>query len=136
MFNRTKLGKFHLQVCGTTPCMVRGSDAVFAAICDYCGIKPGQTSDDALFSVSEVECLAACANAPMMQVNNEEVYEDLTYDLTLQLLDDLKNGCAKAGPQSDRNQAEGPQGRTTLLKIPAAQCRNFEQLKKDAEEEK
>ncbi|ETO36069.1 hypothetical protein RFI_00991 [Reticulomyxa filosa] len=103
MFNRQKKGKFHLQVCGTTPCMVRGSDEVFRAIKDYCGIEPGQTSNDSFFTCDEVECLAACANAPMMQINNEEVYEDLNYENTKQLLENLKNGTAKPGPQIARN---------------------------------
>lgn len=79
MFNRRRIGKFHLQVCGTTPCMVRGSDDVFKAIKDYLGITQGQTTKDGLFTVSEVECLAACANAPMMQVNNEVVYVKYIY---------------------------------------------------------
>ena len=74
MFNRQQVGKYHLQVCGTTPCMVRGSDEVFKAIKDHVGIGPGQTTKDRMFTCDEVECLAACANAPMMQVNNEEVY--------------------------------------------------------------
>ena len=74
MFNRQKIGKYHLQVCGTTPCMVRGSDEVFRAIKDYAGIQQGETSKNKMFTCDEVECLAACANAPMMQVNNAEVY--------------------------------------------------------------
>lgn len=139
MFNRTKVGKYHLQVCGTTPCMVkknqflfafvfaiefldtsdninktkqkneigkckvRGSDEVFRAIEDHVGIGRDETSKDGMFTVTEVECLAACCNAPMMQVNNEWVYEDLNYENTKTLLDDLKNGKAKPGPQIKRN---------------------------------
>jgi len=136
MFNRQKVGKFHLQVCGTTPCMVRGSDAVFRAIKDYAGIAQGETSKNALFTCDEVECLAACANAPMMQINNSEVYEDLDYDNTIALLKALENGTAKVGPQMGpngkaRNQSEGIEGRTTLKGGPggAPPCRDFDALK-------
>merc|ERR1719183_386025 len=99
MFNRKRVGKYHLQVCGTTPCMVRGSDDVIRACEEHLGVKKGQTTPDGLFTINEVECLAACANAPMMQVNNSEVYEDLSYDNTVQLLKDLAAGNARIGPQ-------------------------------------
>lgn len=136
MFNRQKVGKFHLQVCGTTPCMVRGSDEVFRAIKDYAGIAQGETSKNKMFTCDEVECLAACANAPMMQVNNSEVYEDLDYDNTIALLKALESGTAKVGPQNGRNQSEGIQGRTSLKggPPPPAPCRDFEQLKKELNE--
>jgi len=141
MFNREKVGKYHLQVCGTTPCMVSGSDEVFRAIKDHLGIESGHhghnTTHDGMFTVTEVECLAACANAPMMQINNEEVYEDLNYENTKKLLDDLRNGNAKVGPQIDRNQAEGPNGRTTLKSGFLDQinkCRDLDKLKRELEE--
>eukprot|EP01083_Nonionella_stella_P190804 706547_1 len=137
MFNRSKVGKYHLQVCGTTPCMVRGSDDVFKAIKDHVGIVQGQTSQNKMFTFDEVECLAACCNAPMMQVNNAEVYEDLNYDNTIQLLKNLENGCAKVGSQMGRNVAEGIQGRTTLKNgPPPPECRDFEQLKREIEQKK
>ena len=75
MFNRTKVGKYHLQVCGTTPCMLRGARDIMKAIKDHALIEMDQTSEDGLFTISEVECLGACVNAPMIQVNNEYVYE-------------------------------------------------------------
>jgi len=75
MFNRTKVGKYHLQVCGTTPCMIRGAGKVIDAIKEHAGIEMDGTSADGLFTISEVECLGACVNAPMIQVNNEYVYE-------------------------------------------------------------
>jgi len=75
MFNRTKVGKYHLQVCGTTPCMLRGARDIIQAIKDYAHIEMDGTSEDGLFTISEVECLGACVNAPMIQVNNEYVYE-------------------------------------------------------------
>lgn len=67
-----------------------------------------------MWTIQEVECLGACANAPMIQVNGEWVYEDLTPENTLQLLESLKNGTDKKGPQINRNDCEGPQGRTSL----------------------
>jgi len=136
MFNRQKIGKYHLQVCGTTPCMVRGSDEVFRAIKDYAGIVQGETSKNKMFTCDEVECLAACANAPMMQVNNSEVYEDLDYDNTIALLKALESGSAKVGSQIGRNQAEGAQGRTSLKNgiPPPPPCRDFDQLKRELEE--
>ena len=66
MFNRTKVGKFHLQICGTTPCMVRGSDKVIKKLEDHLNIKMGETTKDGLFTMTEVECLGACVNAPML----------------------------------------------------------------------
>lgn len=138
MFNREKVGKFHLQVCGTTPCLVRGADKVIKALEDHLGVLEGHgMTKDGLFTITEVECLAACANAPMLQLNNEAVYEDLTPENVVELCEKLKNGTAKVGPQTDRNQAEGPMGRTNLKDPASIQnvCRDFAQLKKDLEAE-
>jgi NADH dehydrogenase (ubiquinone) flavoprotein 2 len=66
MFNRTKVGKFHLQICGTTPCMVRGCGQIIKTIENHVGCKLGETSPDGLFTLEEVECLGACSNAPMI----------------------------------------------------------------------
>ena len=114
MFNREKVGKFHLQICGTTPCQLRGSEAIIEACEKHLGVKNGETTPDYLFTIQEVECLGACANAPMLQVNGEWVYEDLTPESTVKLLNDLQNGTEKRGPQIDRNDCEGPMGRTSL----------------------
>ena len=76
MFNLGPVGRFHVQVCGTTPCMLAGSDGVFAA-CVKRGLRKGHTTEDGLFTLTEVECLGACANAPMVQINDDN-YEDLT----------------------------------------------------------
>jgi (2Fe-2S) ferredoxin len=74
-----------------------------------------EISADGLFTVSEVECLGACVNAPMMQVNNEWFYEDLTPENTINILDQFKRGEEpQVGPQINRNFSEGPQGRTSL----------------------
>ena len=114
MFNLAPVGKYHVQVCGTTPCMLRGSDDVFAA-CTKRGLKKGHTTPDGLFTLTEVECLGACANAPMVQVNDDN-YEDLTEQSFGEVLDALARGeRPKPGPQIDR-QTSAPEGGPTTLK--------------------
>jgi NADH dehydrogenase (ubiquinone) flavoprotein 2 len=115
MFNRTKVGRFHLQVCGTTPCMVRGAEKIIKALEDHLNIRLGETTPDMLFTISEVECLGACVNAPMLQVNNQWVYEDLDEKNVIELIEKFKSGSeVKLGPQNHRNNSEGPLGRTSL----------------------
>lgn len=114
MYNMAPVGKFHVQVCGTTPCMLRGSDDVLAA-CKSKGLVKGGTTADGLFTLNEVECLGACANAPMVQINDDN-FEDLTFDSTVALLDALAAGKpVKIGPQIDR-QTSCPEGGATSLK--------------------
>ena len=114
MFNLQPVGRFHVQVCGTTPCMLRGSDDLFAA-CKKRGLKKGHTTEDGLFTLSEVECLGACANAPMVQINDDN-YEDLTKESMGAILDALAKGeTPKPGPQIDR-QTSCPAGGPTNLK--------------------
>ena len=114
MFNLEPVGRFHVQVCGTTPCMLRGSDDVFAA-CHKRGLKKGKTTKDGLFTLTEVECLGACANAPMVQINDDN-YEDLTEETMGAILDLLAAGKhPKPGPQVDR-QTSCPEGGPTTLK--------------------
>jgi NADH-quinone oxidoreductase subunit E len=114
MFNLVPVGRFHVQVCGTTPCMLRGSDDVFTA-CKKRGLKKGKTTDDGLFTLTEVECLGACANAPMVQINDDN-YEDLTEQSMVAILDALARGeTPKPGPQIDR-QTSCPEGGPTTLK--------------------
>ncbi|KAH7091049.1 thioredoxin-like [2Fe-2S] ferredoxin-domain-containing protein [Paraphoma chrysanthemicola] len=96
MYNRNPTGKFHVQVCTTTPCMLRDSDAVMKACEETLGIHHGQTTKDGLFTMTEVECLGACANAPMVQIN-DDYYEDLTYDTTVSLLKALKHASEATG---------------------------------------
>ena len=108
MFNLAPVGKYHVQVCGTTPCMLRGSDDVLAA-CFKRGMKKGHTTADGLFTLTEVECLGACANAPMVQINDDN-YEDLTADSMGAVLDALARGeRPKIGPQIER-QTSAPEG--------------------------
>src|SRR5579872_2345114 len=86
MFNLRPIGTWHLQVCTTTPCWLRGSDEVVAACRAATGIKGWkQTSEDGLFTMTEVECLGACVNAPILQVD-DDFYEDLDGPRTEQLL--------------------------------------------------
>ena len=114
MFNLAPVGKFHVQVCGTTPCMLRGSDDVLDA-CYAKGLKKGHTTKDGLFTLSEVECLGACANAPMVQINDDN-YEDLTGESMTAILDALARGdTPKPGPQVER-QTSCPEGGPTSLK--------------------
>lgn len=116
MFNLGPVGRFHVQVCGTTPCMLRGSDEVFEA-CRKRGLKKGKTTEDGLFTLTEVECLGACANAPMVQINDDN-YEDLTEDSMGAILDALAAGKApKPGPQIDRQTSCPVGGPTTLKKM-------------------
>jgi NADH-quinone oxidoreductase subunit E len=114
MFNMAPVGKYHVQVCGTTPCMLRGSDDVLAA-CKARGLKKGHTTADGLFTLTEVECLGACANAPMVQINDDN-YEDLTEESMGAILDALAAGQApKPGPQVER-QTSCPEGGPSTLK--------------------
>ena len=114
MFNLAPVGRFHVQVCGTTPCMLRGLGRRVAA-CYKRGLKKGHTTEDGLFTLTEVECLGACANAPMVQINDDN-YEDLTEASMGAILDALAAGkTPKPGPQVDR-QTSCPEGGPTTLK--------------------
>jgi NADH-quinone oxidoreductase subunit E len=119
MFNTKPIGKFHLQVCGTTPCMLRGSDDVLRACKDAGQLKGyGDTSNDGLFTLSEVECLGACVNAPILQVD-DDYYEDLDYDRTVQLIEALKRGERPAPGSTIGRQTSAPEGGPlTLLDVP------------------
>lgn len=114
MFNLAPIGKYHVQVCGTTPCWLRGVDQVYAALRDECGIGNGQTSEDGLFTVTEVECLGACVNAPMVQIN-DDYYEDLDKDNFAAVLRALKNGEAPTTNSQTGRQSSEPEGGATTL---------------------
>lgn len=98
MYNREPVGKFFVQVCTTTPCMLGGcgSDKIMKAIEGHLGIHSGQTTEDGLFTMLEVECLGACVNAPMVQIN-DDYYEDLTPESVVTLLDALRDSARVAG---------------------------------------
>ena len=123
MFNLAPVGRFHVQVCGTTPCMLAGSDDVFKA-CRKRGLKKGHTTDDGLFTLTEVECLGACANAPMVQINDDN-YEDLTAESMTAILEALTGGkTPKPGPQIER-QTSAPEGGPTTLKAMAKENHDY-----------
>ncbi len=90
MYNLKPVGKFHVQVCGTTPCMLRGSDDIIAA-CKKRGMEKGHVSADGLWTLTEVECMGNCATAPMVQINDDN-YEDLTPERLDAVLDALAAG--------------------------------------------
>ncbi len=116
MFNLAPVGRFHVQVCGTTPCLLRGSDAVLYA-CYKRGLKKGETTADGMFTLTEVECLGACANAPMVQINDDN-YEDLTEASMTSVLEALASGeKPKPGPQIDRQTSCPAGGPTSLRKM-------------------
>ena len=113
MFNLAPVGRYHVQVCGTTPCVLRGSDDVLAA-CKNKGLIKGRTTPDGLFTLTEVECMGNCSNAPMVQINDDN-FEDLDYDSTTAILEALARGeSPKAGPQNGRKSSE-PIGAPTSL---------------------
>ena len=116
MFNTEPVGKYHLQVCTTTPCWLRGSDEVVAACRAATGIKGWkETSADGLFTMTEVECVGGCVNAPVIQVN-DDFYEDLDGPRTTELLAALRRGePPKPGPTIDRLTSAPVGGQTTLL---------------------
>jgi NADH-quinone oxidoreductase subunit E len=116
MYNMAPVGRYHVQVCGTTPCMLRGSDDVLAA-CANRGMAKGRTTADGLFTLTEVECLGACANAPMVQINDDN-FEDLTYDSMEAILSALAEGRpVTPGPQIKRQVSCPEGGPTTLLEM-------------------
>lgn len=120
MFNLAPVGRFHVQVCGTTPCMLRGSDDVMQA-CANKGLVKGKTTPDGLFTLTEVECMGNCSSAPMVQINDDN-YEDLDYDRMTAILEALTEGKQpKTGTQEPgRHTVEPLGGPTTLVDMVAA----------------
>ncbi|QNT78883.1 NADH-quinone oxidoreductase subunit NuoE [Entomobacter blattae] len=115
MFNTQPVGRFHLQVCRTTACWLKGSDDVVEACKKSIGVDElGQTSSDGLFTLSEVECLGACANAPVLQINND-YFEDLTPQDVTDIIEKLKKG-EKVTPGTVANRLNSaPEGGLTVL---------------------
>lgn len=102
MFNLKPVGKFHVQICGTTPCWLRGAEELLKVCKEEYNLCPGQTSEDGVFTINEVECLGACVNAPMVQIN-DNYYEDLTSENFRTLLQKLVSGeKVKVGSQLGR----------------------------------
>ncbi len=114
MYNLKPVGKHHVQVCTNLPCWLQGSDAVTGACRKSLGINFGMTTEDGMFTLSEVECLGACVNAPMMQIG-DDFYEDLDSGSTEEILESLKAGeTPKPGSQTGRHTCE-PAGGLTVL---------------------
>jgi NADH-quinone oxidoreductase subunit E len=117
MFNLAPVGRWHVQLCGTTPCELRGANALKKVCHDRIGDQLHVTPDGT-FSWIEVECLGACVNAPMVQINYD-FYEDLTAESLNRILDELAAGrVPKPGPQIDR-QLSAPVGGPTTLTDPS-----------------
>ncbi|MEO9462927.1 MAG: NAD(P)H-dependent oxidoreductase subunit E [Marinomonas sp.] len=114
MYNMKPVGKFHVQVCGTTPCMLRGSDDIISA-CKKRGMEMGHVSEDGLWTLTEVECMGNCATAPMVQINDDN-FEDLTPERLDTVLDALAAGKKiKAGTQEPGRHTSEPSGGPTTL---------------------
>jgi NADH-quinone oxidoreductase subunit E len=118
MFNLEPRGEYLVQVCGTTPCWLRGADGLKRLCHEKIG-EPHAVTADGKFSWMEVECLGACVNAPMVQIN-EDYYEDLTPETLASILDQLRAGRKpKPGPQTIRQFSAPVGGPTTLLQLGA-----------------
>ena len=121
MFNLKPVGKYFLQACTTTPCWLRGSDNMMRCIKDRYGISSGETSECGRFTLLEVECLGACVNAPILQVN-DDFYEDLDYASTGALLDSLEADEPLAvGSVTGRSGSEATSGATSLAALKPAE---------------
>ena len=115
MFNTAPIGKYHLQLCTTTPCWLRGSDDVVAACREATGIKEWkETSADGLFTMTEVECLGACVNAPVLQVD-DDFYEDMDAEKTKALIAALREGKPPPPGSMIGRQTSAPEGGPTTL---------------------
>ncbi len=89
MYNMKPIGRHHIQICRTLPCALGGAEKITAFIKQKLGIKPGETTADGKFTLNEVECLASCGTAPMMQIN-DDYYENLTEAKINEILDGMK----------------------------------------------
>eukprot|EP00951_Prasinocladus_malaysianus_P013403 scaffold101228_cov38-Prasinocladus_malaysianus.AAC.1 len=154
---RSKIGKYHVTICGTTPCRLNGSEKIAKAITDHLGIQVGQTTKDGMFTLGEMECMGCCVNAPMICVADYtkgvdgfsyNYYEDLTTSDAINILETLKKGGKPKVGSQHRNKAE-PAGsvqgdkwvpgklteRTTLLGEPKGPfCRDLRVAKKEFED--
>ena len=118
MYNLRPMGRHHVQVCTNLPCWLRGSDDIVEACREFLDVDFGETTRDGLFTLSEVECLGACANAPMVQID-DDYYEDLDPDRLRDVLSALRTGeMPSPGPQSGRRCCEPVDGLTSLTSMP------------------
>jgi NADH-quinone oxidoreductase subunit E len=115
MFNTRPIGKYHLQICTTTPCWLRGSDDITAACRKETGIQGwGENSTDGVFTMTEVECLGACVNAPILQVD-DDFYEDMDAAKVTELLAALRRGERPTPGSMTGRQTSAPDGGPTTL---------------------
>lgn len=141
MFNRTPVGKYQVQVCVTTPCMITGCDDILVALEKHLKIKLGETTEDGMFTLGEMECLGCCVNAPVIVVSDfsnppnysYNYYEDLTVEKAIELVEMLRRGEKPVvGSQTGRQWSAGIQGKTTLKfkdgKPPGPYCRNIDDV--------
>ncbi|XP_020258130.1 NADH dehydrogenase [ubiquinone] flavoprotein 2, mitochondrial-like isoform X2 [Asparagus officinalis] len=138
MFNRTKVGKYHLLVCGTTPCMIRGSRDIEEVLLKHLGVKRNEVTKDGMFSVGEMECMGCCVNAPMITVADYSkgsegytynYYEDVTPKRVVEMVEMLRRGEAPpVGTQNPERIRSGPAGgNTSLLREPKPPpCRDLD----------
>ena len=115
MFNLAPVGKYFIQVCTTTPCMIRGAYDLVESCKEKISNKQSELNKDKNCSWVEVECLGACVNAPMIQINND-YYEDLNKEKILKILDEISNNkMPKPGSYRGRSNSEPENNRKTLL---------------------
>lgn len=138
MFNRVKVGKYHLLVCGTTPCRLRGSCDIESALLKHLGVERNEVTSDGMFSVGEMECMGCCVNAPMIVIADYtkgsegytyNYYEDLTPKRVIELVEMLRRGeSPPAGTQNPARFNSAPAGgQKTLLSDPKPPpCRDLE----------
>lgn len=144
MFNRTKTGKYHVMVCGTTPCMLRGARDIEKALSEYMGVKKFENTPDGVFTLGEMECMGCCVNAPMIAVADYSdgvkgysynYYEDLTPADAVAVCKALKAGEKPRVGSQHRDKAEPITGQTTLLsEPPGPYCRDLAKVKAELEE--
>lgn len=156
MFNRSKIGKYHVMVCGTTPCMLQGAKGIYAALKEQLGIDYGQTTSDGMFTLGEMECMGACVNAPMIAIADYTkgvegftytYYEDLTPADAKNIINCLKKGENPPPGSQHRKKAEpagavangawvpdppAPEGQTLTGPPPGPYCRNLDDPKAEA----
>eukprot|EP00877_Chromochloris_zofingiensis_P009143 jgi/Chrzof1/4482/Cz14g14250.t1 len=115
MFNRTKIGKYHIMICGTTPCRLQGAQNIEKTLVKHLGIHIGETTPDGMFTLGEMECMGACVNAPMIAIADYSqgvegfsynYYEDLTPDDTINIVETIKKGGKLKVGSQHRNKAE------------------------------
>ena len=117
MYNLSPVGKYFVQVCTTTPCMIRGAEKLVEVCKNKISQNQNELSTNKKCSWMEVECLGACVNAPMMQIN-EDYFEDLDEEKTKEIIDIiLKGKFPKSGSYKNRKSSEPESGRTTLINL-------------------